>query len=219
MDQDYPESVWIPFIPRGATMHADLASGLTTLTRAALSVGSETSIDRTPVTITNTNVVTLYGAANDADYDETFQWVPEASGKIDKFYLSLAMFANLESVDGGSITLTSVKVTITREGGDDVLWSQVFPTGFSSMNTDEDTQLFIIQNPVWGADMKIRAGNPLNIRIEGTTTVADTVVFRSGMVTFFPPAIPAAAADPQLWGYSGIEFFISRDQPERETLI
>ena len=194
-------------------MHADIASDLNDISRTAISSNSDTASDRAPQTISNTDVVTLYGAANDAEYDETFQWVPEASGKLDKFYLNIAMFTNIDSVDGGSITLTSVTVTITREGGDDVLWEQTFPTGFAALSTNQDTDLFVIQNPVWGSDLKIRAGNPLNIRIRTTSTIANTVVFRTGMVPFFPQAIPATAADPQFWSHSGILFFVSRDQP------
>ena len=94
-----------------------------------------------------------------------------------------------------------------------MLFTQVFPTGFAALTTDEDFDLFIVAEPIWGSDLKIRAGNPINIRIQSSMTETATVVSDNGLVPFFPLMIPNAAANPQFWGHSGIMFYISRDQP------
>ena len=152
---EYPEAVWVPITPTG-TMSRELVSELNALTRSTGAQGSRIGIDRCPQTITNIDNMVIQQAAADADFDQTFQWVPEASGRIDKFFVNIGAHMNIESVTGGDATLQSVTLTITREGGDDVLFERVFVSGIAARTVDEDADLFVVQEPVWGANLRIR---------------------------------------------------------------
>ena len=210
---DYPEAVWLPLTPTGL-MIQDTANGLKGLTRTALNPDGAIPSDRYPQTLTNINDITYHRTAVASDLDLTFQWIPEASGKIDKFFINIATIVNMTTDTGGSYTFDSARVTITRVGGDDVLFDQVFPTGLSARTDVDDADLFIIAQPVWGADFKIRAGNPINIRVRTSSTIVATIVFHSGFCPFFPQQIPAGTSDEQYWATSGIMWYISRDQDE-----
>ncbi len=212
MEQDYPEAVWLPITPSGA-LSEELVSELNALTRSTGAQGARIGIDRCPQTITNLDNVQIQQAAADANFDQTYQWIPEASGKINKFFVSIAAHMNVDSISSGSATLQSIILTITREGGDDVLFERTFPSGLAARTTDEDADLFIVQEPVWGADMKIKAGNPLNIRIQIIQVQAATVVSDVGIVPLFPQQIPATTGTATFWGHTGIMWYISRDQP------
>ncbi len=212
MDQDYPEAVWLPIIPSGL-LSTELITELNALTRSTAASGGNIGIDRCPQTITNLDDLEILQAAPDANFDQTYQWVPEASGKIDKFFVNIAAHMQVESISSGSATLQSVILTITRQGGDDVLFERTFPSGLAARTTDEDADLFIVQEPVWGSDMKIRAGNPLNIRIQIIQVQAATVVSDVGLVPFFPQQT-RTAGKVSFWGHSGIMWYISRDQPD-----
>ena len=208
---DYPEAVWLPLTPSG-TMSRELVSELNALTRSTAASGANIGIDRCPQTITNIDNLVIQQATADANFDQTFQWVPEATGKINKFFVNIAAHMNIESVSAGSATLANITLTITRQGGDDVLWEQTYPSGLPARTVDEDADLFIVQEPVWGADLKIRAGNPLNIRVQITQVQAATVVSDVGLVPFFPQQIPSTTGEVMFWGHSGIMWYISRDR-------
>ena len=208
---EYPEAVWLPITPSGA-LSEELVSELNALTRSTGASGGLIGIDRCPQTITNIDNLQIQQAAADANFDQTYQWVPEASGKIDKFFVNIAAHMNIDSISSGSATLASVTLTITRQGGDDVLFERVFPSGLAARTADEDADLFIVQEPIWGQSMRIRAGNPLNIRIQITQVQAATVVSDVGLVPFFPQQIPATTGTATFWGHSGIMWYISRDR-------
>ena len=208
---EYPEAVWLPITPSGA-LSEELVSELNALTRSTGASGGLIGIDRCPQTITNIDNLQIQQAAADANFDQTYQWVPEASGKIDKFFVNIAAHMNIDSISSGSATLQSVTLTITRQGGDDVLFERVFPSGLAARTVDEDADLFIVQEPIWGQSMRIRAGNPLNIRIQITQVQAATVVSDVGLVPFFPQQIPATTGTATFWGHSGIMWYISRDR-------
>ena len=213
MDQDYPEAVWLPIIPSG-TMSREPLADLNALTRSTGASGGNIGIDRCPQTITNLDQLVIQQAAADANFSQIYQWVPEASGKIDKFFVNIAAHMNIDSISSGSATLQSIILTITRQGGDDVLFERTFPSGIAARTTDQDADLFIVQEPVWGADMKIKAGNPLNIRVQVIQVQAATVVSDVGIVPFFPQNVPSTTAEVMFWGHSGIMWYISRDQPD-----
>ena len=213
MDQDYPEAVWLEFIPTG-TMQTETIAELNAITRSAAASGGNIGIDRCPLTVSNIDSINFAPNTADTDYDQTFQWVPEASGKIDKFFINIATMMHIESISGGSATFDSMTLTITRQGGDDVLFQRTFPTGIAARTGDEDLDLFIVSEPVWGADMKIRAGNPLNIRIQTTITQVATVSTDTGLCNFFPQQTPSGTGEILFFGHSGIMWYISRDQPE-----
>ncbi len=208
---EYPEAVWLPITPSGA-LSEELVSELNALTRSTGASGGLIGIDRCPQTITNIDNLQIQQAAADANFDQTYQWVPEASGKIDKFFVNIAAHMNIDSISSGSATLASVTLTITRQGGDDVLFERVFPSGLAARTVDEDADLFIVQEPIWGQSMRIRAGNPLNIRVQITQVQAATVVSDVGLVPFFPQQIPATTGTATFWGHSGIMWYISRDR-------
>ena len=208
---EYPEAVWIPITPTG-TMSRELVSELNALTRSTGESGGNIGIDRCPQTITNIDNLVIQQATADANFDQTYQWVPEASGRIDKFFVNIAAHMNIDSISSGSATLESVILTITREGGDDVLFERTFPSGIAARTTDEDADLFVVQEPVWGANLRIRAGNPLNIRVQIIQVQAATVVSDVGLVPFFPQQIPSTTGEVMFWGHSGILWYISRDR-------
>ncbi len=208
---EYPQAVWVPLIPTGL-MIEDTASGLQLLGRTALNTDSAIPVDRIPQTLTNIDKMAYQRTADETDLDITFQWVPEASGKIDKFFINLACIMNQTAWTSGGTTFDDITVTLTRVGGQDVLWNQVFPTGFAEAGDLDDADLFIVAHPVWGADMKIRAGNPINIRVQARSTADQTNTSHLGFLPVFPQQIPATAADPQFWSHSGILFFITRDR-------
>ncbi len=210
---EYPEAVWVPLTPTG-TMSRELVSELNALTRSTAASGGNIGIDRCPQTITNIDNLVIQQAAADANFDQTFQWVPEASGKIDKFFVNIGAHMNVESITGGSATLESITLTITREGGDDVLFERTFPSGIAARTVDEDADLFVVQEPIWGANLRIRAGNPLNIRVQITQVQSGTVVSDVGLVPFFPQQIPSTTGEAMFWGHSGILWFISRDRKD-----
>ena len=208
---EYPEAVWLPITPSGA-LSEELVSEFNALTRSTGASGGNIGINRCPQTITNLDNVQIQQAAADANFDQTYQWVPEASGRIDKFFVNIAAHMNIESISSGSATLQSVVLTITRQGGDDVLYERTFPSGLAARTTDEDADLFIVQEPVWGANMRIRAGNPLNIRVQIIQVQSATVVSDVGLVPLFPQQVPATAGTATFWGHTGILWYISRDR-------
>ena len=170
---EYPEAVWVPLIPTGL-MIEDTASGLQLLGRTALNTDGAIPVDRIPQTLTNIDKMSYFRTADEVNLDVTFQWVPEATGKIDKFFINLACIMNMTADTNGGVTFDDVQVTLTRVGGADLLWDQVFPTGFAQATDLDDADLFIVAHPVWGADLRIRAGNPINIRVRATSTISGT---------------------------------------------
>ena len=141
---EYPEAVWLPITPSGA-LSEELVSEFNALTRSTGASGGNIGIDRCPQTITNLDNVQIQQAAADANFDQTYQWVPEATGRIDKFFVNIAAHMNIESISSGSATLQSVILTITRQGGDDVLYERTFPSGLAARTTDEDADRFVVQ--------------------------------------------------------------------------
>lgn len=208
---EYPEAVWVPFIPKG-TVTREAIADLNALTRSAFASGTVTSIDRCPQTITNVDNFAYNAAADDTDYSETFQWIPEASGKIDKFFVNIATFMHVSVMTGGSVTFNNMTLTITRKGGSDVLFTQAYATGLAARTADEDADLFLVQEAVWGADMRIRAGNPLDIKVTTSVSSVATAVFDTGLVPFYPQQVPSTTGEILFFGHSGLMFYISRDR-------
>ena len=138
--------------------------------------------------------------------------MPEASGVINKFFINIATIMHITSWTSNGVTFDSATITLTRVGGQDVLYQQNFPTGLAQAGDDEDADLFIIAHPVINQSFKIRAGNPINIRVQTTNTKVATNTFHSGLCPFFPQQIPITAADVLFWAHSGIMFYISRDR-------
>ena len=208
---EYPEAVWVPLTPQG-TMIEDTADGLKSLTRTALNVDSAIPVDRYPQTISNITNINYQRTADDADLDVTFQWIPEATGRIDKFFINIATIMNMPTRTADGVTFDSATITITKTGGDDVLYTQVFPTGLVERTAADDADLFIIAHPVLNQSFNVRAGNAMNIRVQAAMTVGTGATAHMGICPFFPQQIPAAAADVLFWAHSGVMFFITRDR-------
>ncbi len=208
---EYPEAVWVPFTPKG-TVKREAIADLNALTRTSEAVGTVTSVDRCPQTISNIDTMAYQTPADDTDFDETFQWVPEASGKVDKFFINMAGLMHISAFTSNGVTFESMTLTITKQGGDDVLWQQVFPTGLGQRGVDEDADLFIVQEAIWGSNLRVRAGNPLDIRVQTTNVQVATNTFDTGLVPLFPQQIPSTTGEILFFGHSGIMFFISRDR-------
>ena len=208
---EYPEAVFVPFTPTGLMIETS-AAGLDEIIRTALNPSGAIPIDRAPQTITNIDDFSYFRTADDTALDVTFQWIPEATGKIDKFYVNLATIGNMTGFTNDGNFWDTVIITITRHGGDDILWTRTYNTGLAEFDANTEVREFIIADPIINQSFRIRAGNPLNIRIQTTNTKTPTNVMHWGIVPFFPQQIPATAADVQYWSQSGILWFISRDR-------
>ncbi len=209
--QDYPEAVFVPFTPTGLMIQT-ACLGLDQMIRTATNIDGALPVDRYPQTITNIDDFTYFRTADDVALDLTFQWIPESSGKIDKFFMNFCTIGNMTAhTDDGNFWDT-VHITITRVGGQDVLFDRTYATGLDEFDAVAEVRTFIVSDPVWGADMKIRAGNPLNIRIRTANTKTPTNIMHFGLVPFFPQQIKVNTADIQYWAQSGIMFYVSRDQ-------
>ena len=210
--QDYPEAVWVPLTPTGTMTSGLLANETDSLVRTALTTGAPIPIDRYPQTITNTNIITFQSGAADAAIDQTFQWIPEASGNVNKFFINIGLLMSMTAFTDNENIWDTSRVTITRVGGGDIVFDRTYNVN-NSVGAVEHHE-FIIADSVLDKSFKIREGNPLDIRIRTTNTKTITNTSAWGIMPFFPQQIPAAAADILLWTYSGIQFYISRDQIE-----
>jgi len=208
---EYPEAVWVPLTPQG-TMLEDTADGLKSLTRTSLNTESAIPVDRYPQTITNITNINYQRTSDDTNLDVTFQWIPEATGRIDKFFINIACIMNMTARTADGVTFNDVTVSLTKVGGDDEIYTQVFPTGLAQRTTADDADLFIVAHPVLNQSFNIRAGNPINIRVRASMTVGATATGHLGICPFFPQQIPATAADVLFWAHSGIMFYISRNR-------
>ena len=207
---EYPEAVWVPFTPIGTMTSSLTASTMDTIDRTAIGAASRLPLDRYPQTITNTDVITYQTAAADVAFDQTYVWIPESNGKIDKFFINLGMIANMTAWTDNQNIWDSIIVTITRQGGNDVIFNRTY--GVARALGAICHHLFIVADSVTENTIKLRSGNPLEIRVQTTNTKTITNITSFGLVPLFPQQIPAAAADPLFWAHSGIMFFISRDR-------
>ena len=170
--QDYPEAVWVPLTPTGTMTSSLTASTLDSLVRTALTTNSPIPIDRYPQTITNTDILTFQSGAADAAIDQTFQWIPEASGQVNKFFINIGLLMSMTVNSSNQNVWDSSRVTITRVGGDDVVFDRTYNVN-NSVNAVEHHE-FIIADSVIDKSFKIREGNPLNIHIRTTNTKTAT---------------------------------------------
>jgi hypothetical protein len=210
---EYPEAVWVPLTPQG-TMIEDTASGLKALTRTALNTDSAIPVDRYPQTVSNITNINYQRAADEVDLDITFQWVPEASGMINKFFINVACIMHITADTDNGVTFDNVQITMTKVGGQDLLYDEVFPTGLAQRTDVNDADLFIVAHPVMNQEFRVRAGNPINIRVQARSTIVGTNTSHLGICPFFPQQIPATNADVLFWAHTGIMFYISRDRKD-----
>ena len=208
-NQDYPEAVWVPLTPTGLMVSSIAANDIDGIIRTANTVGGALPTDRYPITISNTNVITYQAGAADIAMDQTYQWVPEASGQVNKFYINLCAVMNMTSFTDDQNIWDTTRVTITRVGGTDIVFDRTYPNGTSVGAVEH--HLHIISESVLDKSFKIREGNQLDIRVRTTNTKTPTNITSWGLCPFFPQQIPAAAADPIYFASSGIMFYISRD--------
>ncbi len=193
-------------------MLEELADGLTGLTRTALNNDSAIPIDRYPQTISNISNINYQRTADDANLDVTFQWIPEATGRIDKFFINIATMMHITARTADGVTFNDATISFTKVGGQDVFYTQVFPTGITERTADEDTDLFIVAHPVLNQSFNIRTGNPINIRVQASMTVGTGATAHMGICPFFPQQIPITAGDVLFWAHSGVMFYISRNR-------
>ncbi len=207
---EYPEAVWVPITPTGTMTSSLLASTLDSLTRTALGAAGNIPADRYPQTLTNTDILSFQTAAADVAFDQTYVWIPEATGKINKFFINIGMLMSMTAWTDNQNVWNTCQVTITRQGGNDVIFDRTYNVERSVGAIGH--HLFIIADSVIDNSISLRAGNPLEIHIQTTNTKTITNISSFGIMPFFPQQIPAAAADPLFWAHSGILFFISRDR-------
>ncbi len=207
---EYPEAVWVPITPTGTMSSGLLASTIDTITRTALGSGGFIPLDRYPQTLTNTDILTFQTAAADVAFDQTYVWIPEATGMVNKFFINIGMIMSMTAWTDNQNVWDTVQVTITRQGGDDVIFDRTYAVGQSVGAIGH--HLFLIADSVTETPIRIRAGNPLEIHIRTTNTKTITNISSFGLMPFYPQQKPASAADPLFWTHSGILWFISRDR-------
>ena len=207
----YPKAIFVPLIHTQA-MSTTNVSDLDTITRTTQRTALPTDVN-IPQTISNLNTMAYHDFGDDTDIDTTIEWVPPITGKVDKFFLNLALLCNVTVRSGDDVTFESTTITITK-GGDDVLWRQTFPTSFAIQDAAGEVRMFIIAAPIWGNSFFVRGGSPINIRIQ-TSTIGDTanITWEMGLVPFFPTTIDS---NSKFFSQSGIIFHIS--EPNRETV-
>ena len=207
----YPKAIFVPFIGTQA-MSTTNVSDLDTVTRTTIRGALPTDVN-IPQTISNLNTMAYHDFGDDTNIDTTMQWVPPITGKVEKFLLNLAVLANVTVRSGDDVTFESITVTITK-GGNDVLWTQTFPTGFAIQDAAGEVRMFIVAQPIWGNDFFVRGGSPINIRIQ-TSTIGDTanITWEMGLVPFFPTTNDS---NSKFFSQSGIIFHIS--EPNREIV-
>ena len=189
----YAEAVWVPLTPTG-TMGADslLASTLDTLRRTADNVGSVIPIDRYPQTITTNDIMAEQITADDTALDQSFQWIPENTGTLDKMFINLAVLMEMTVATSGSQIWDTIRVTITRVGGTDVMLDRTY--NIARTVSAIGHHLEIIADSVYLAGTKVRAGNQLDIRVRTTNTKSMT------------------NTSTLVLAHSGVMFYITRDR-------
>ena len=205
---NYPEAVFVP-IADTQVMATTNVSDLDTITRTALNPDSAIPVEANlGETFSNLNTMAFHAFTNDTNIDRTYQWIPEATGRVTKFFINLATLCDVTTRSGDDVTFTNVQITISKVGGTDRYFDQSFATGFALQDAVGETRMFIVSQPIIGRGFPIRKGNPLNIRIR-TTTIGDTanIVFRMGIVPLFPATIDSFS---KFFSRSGVLFYIER---------
>ncbi len=205
---NYPEAVFVPIADTQA-MSTTNVSDLDTITRTALNTDSAIPVEANlGETFSNLNTMAYHDYGDDTNIDRIFQWIPEATGRVTKFFINLATLCNVTTRSSDAVNFGSVQVTISKVGGNDRYFDQTFATGFADQDAVGETRMFIISQPIIGRGFPIRKGNPLNIHIR-TVTLGDTanIVFEMGIVPLFPATIDS---NSKFFSRSGVLFYIER---------
>ena len=206
----YPKAIFVPLIHTQA-MSTTNVSDLDTITRTTTGGRLPTDVN-IPQTISNLNTMAYHDFGDDTNIDTIIEWVPPITGKVDKFFINFATLCNVTVRSGDDVTFESVTITLTK-GGNDVLWTQTFPTSFAIQDAAGEVRMMIVAQPIWGNDFFVRGGSPLSIRIQ-TSTIGDTanITWEMGLVPFFPTTIDS---NSKFFSQSGIIFHIS--EPARQV--
>ena len=205
---NYPEAVFVPLQDTQA-LASTVPADLDTITRTALNVSGAIPIEgNLGDTFTNLNVMAFHDYGDDTNIDRVFQWIPEATGRISKFFINIATLCQVTSRTADSVIFESVQITLSKVGGSETYFDQSFGTGFALQDATDEVRMFIVSQPVIGRGFPIRKGNPINIHVR-TTTTGD-----SGGITWemgIPPLFPNTAdALTKFWTRSGVLFYIDR---------
>ena len=139
--------------------------------------------------------------------DRTFQWLPEATGRVTKFFINIAVLMNMTARSTNEANFTDVQVTITKTGGQDVYYNESFSTGFADQDLAGEVRLFIVSHPVIGRGFPIRKGNAMNIRVRANFTQTSDNTIEMGLVPLFPMTIDS---NSKFFSRSGVLFYIER---------
>ena len=205
---NYPEAVFVPLQDTQA-LASTVPSALDTITRTALNVDGAIPIEgNLGDTFTNLDVMGFHDYGDDTNIDRTFQWIPEATGRISKFFINIATLCQVTVRTAEAVTFESVQITLSKVGGTETYFDQSFGTGFASQDATDEVRMFIVSQPVIGRGFPIRKGNPVNIRIR-TITTGDTanITWEMGIPQLFPMTADSLT---KFWTRSGILFYIER---------
>ncbi len=208
MPQRQPKAYFVPLhtVNNNSTT---VVSNLDTLTKSSL-----TSDSNIPQTISNLNTIGFWDAGDDTDYDETTIWTPPASGHLVKFTINIAALNQVTVRSGDDITFTTLTITLTERGTNNVLWSRAYDTGFAIQDAADEVRLFVASETVANQSIGVSEGVAINIRVQ-TTNVGDTanITWESGVVPFIPQRIDSAS---KYFSTSGIVFYIDRNRLNHE---
>ncbi len=205
---NYPEAVFVPLQDTQA-LASTVPSDLDTITRTALNPDSAIPIEgNLGDTFTNLNVMAFHDYGDDTNIDRMFQWVPESTGRVTKFFINIATLCQVTGRTADSVTFENVTITLSRVGGADKYYSQSFGTGFALQDATDEVRMFVVAQPIIGRGFPIRKGNPINIHIE-TTTTGDSagITWEMGIPELFPITADSLS---KYWYRSGILFYIER---------
>ena len=204
MPQRQPTAYFAPFVDT-STMATTNVSDLDTITRSSLTTDSNV-----PQIISNLNTMAFFQAGNDTNYSVSSIWTPPASGHLVKFTINIAAILDLTTRSSDDITMTSVNITLTEAGTNNVIWQRSYATSFAAQDAAGETRMFIASETVANQSIEVSEGVPININVAPVNT-GDTanIVWVTGVVPFFPNTIDT---NSKFFSQSGIVFYIDRDR-------
>ena len=161
---------------------------------------SRVPVDEVNQFITNSDEMAGVHAGNDADFDKSWEWLPDMSFNAYKASFSLAVFMNVSAYTSGNFAISSVQLTMKVIGGgegDQIIVDEIVNPGMSNM-TGVASQIAIL-NVDTKTSEKI-PDKPVSIQVKVNTS-SGTGTYQCGLVPIF---CYLAAAVPKTWTTSSV---------------